>query len=412
MRRPRGKRCGEASGAVGVRAGVGRPGSVAGRADRLLVDDRARKSVARGRGRLYTSGMNTLPPVSEMERAYLGRDAAYNGLFFVGVRTTAIFCRPTCPARSPLPRNVEYFPTASAALFAGYRPCKRCRPMAIDDQPGWVAGLIDDVERDPASRISEDDLRRRGIDPATVRRHFLRHYGMTFQAYTRSRRLSRAFRSIREGTSLDDVILSSGYESHSGFREAFEQVLGFTPGQSRHHQSVFLSWMPSPLGPMIAGATDEGVCLLEWTDRQKLDGQLETVRKRFGGPAVMGSNGPLDRLRDELAGYFAGTLRAFTVPLVYPGTPFQERVWSQLLEVPYGQTRSYQELATAIGSPSAVRAVGRTNGLNRIGIVIPCHRVVNKNGDLGGYGGGLRRKQFLLNLEQSSADRVTMEANS
>ena len=345
---------------------------------------------------------NTLPPVAEMQRAYLGRDPVYNGLFFVGVRTTAIFCRPTCPARSPLPKNVEYFPTAAAALFAGYRPCKRCRPMAVDDQPDWVAKLIEDVERDPAARITESDLRQRGVDPATVRRHFLRHYGMTFQAYTRSRRLSCAFRSIRAGMPLDEAILSSGYESHSGFRDAFVQTLGCTPGQSSGRNCVCLAWMSTPLGPMIAGATDDGICLLEFSDRRMLEAQLETVRRRFGGPGVMGTNPHLEQLREELARYFTGSLQAFSVPLVFPGTTFQRRVWEKLLDVPYGTTQSYQELATAVGQPTAVRAVGRANGMNRIAILIPCHRIVNKNGDLGGYGGGLRRKQHLLNLEQTT----------
>jgi len=337
-----------------------------------------------------------------MERAYLNRDPAYNGLFFVGVRTTAIFCRPTCPARSPLPKNVEYFPTAATALFAGYRPCKRCRPMDIDNQPDWVEKLIEDVERDPAARITESDLRRRGVDPATVRRHFLRHYGMTFQAYTRSRRLSRAFNCIRDGVALDDVIVTSGYDSHSGFREAFRQTLGCTPGDSHNHRCVFLSWMQTPLGPMVAGATDDGVCLLEFTDRRMLEAQFDTVRRRFGSPAILGSNGHLERLQDELTKYFAGSLRDFSVPLVFPGTPFQRLVWENLLKVPYGETRSYQDLASAIGKPAAVRAVGRANGMNRLAIVIPCHRIVNKNGDLGGYGGGLRRKQYLLNLEQAA----------
>jgi AraC family transcriptional regulator of adaptative response/methylated-DNA-[protein]-cysteine methyltransferase len=348
--------------------------------------------------------MNAMPPTAEMERAYLRRDAAYNGLFFVGVRTTAIFCRPTCPARSPLPKNVEYFPTAASALFAGYRPCKRCRPLAIDNQPDWAAKLIEDVERDPAARITETALRRRGVDPATVRRHFLRKYGMTFQAYTRSRRLSRAFRSIRDGKPLDDVILTSGYDSHSGFRDAFEKMLGCPPGQSRDRNCVFLAWLPSPLGPLVAGATDDGICLMEFTDRRMLEAQFETVRRLFGGPAVMGTNAHLETLQRELAAYFAGKLREFTVPLTYPGTPFQQRVWQNLLEVPYGETRSYQDLAAAIGDPAAVRAVGRANGMNRIAILIPCHRIVNKNGDLGGYGGGLRRKQYLLNLEQANAE--------
>jgi AraC family transcriptional regulator of adaptative response/methylated-DNA-[protein]-cysteine methyltransferase len=348
--------------------------------------------------------MNALLPITEMERAYRDRDASYNGLFFVAVRTTGIFCRPSCPVRSPLPKNVEYFPSAAEALFAGYRPCKRCRPMDIDDQPKWAAALLAEVENDPSARLTEADLRARGIDPATVRRHFLRHYGMTFQAYTRARRLSSAFTRIRNGSPLDDAIFHSGYESHSGFREAFAKVFGCPPGDCRNKSSVFLTWLPSPLGPLVAGATEEGVCLLEFSDRRMLEAQLETVRRLFRMPAVPGANGHLERLQDELAGYFAGTQRSFSVPLVYPGTPFQRRVWEQLLLVPYGETRSYQELATAVGNPAAVRAVGRANGLNRIVILIPCHRIVNKNGDLGGYGGGLRRKQYLLNLEQSKLD--------
>ena len=160
--------------------------------------------------------------------------------------------------------------------------------------------------------------------------------------------------------------------------------------------------MNSPLGPMIAGATDDGICLLEFTDRRMLEAQFDTVRRRFGGSTVIGWNEHLERLQDELTGYFAGSVRAFRVPLVYPGTPFQLRVWEKLLAVPYGETRSYQDLASAVGDPAAVRAVGRANGMNRIAILIPCHRIVNKNGDLGGYGGGLRRKQYLLNLEQAA----------
>lgn len=341
-----------------------------------------------------------MPPIAEMERAYQSRDAAYSGVFFVGVRTTGIFCRPSCPARSPLPKNVEYFPTAAEALFAGYRPCKRCRPMATDDQPEWATALLADVESNPLARITEADLRARGTDPATVRRHFLRHYGMTFQAYSRARRLSCALAGIRNGSPLDDAIFSSGYESHSGFREAFGKVFGCPPGDCRNRSCVFLAWLPSPLGPLVAGATDEGVCLVEFTDRRMLEAQFEAVRKLFRLPVVPGMNRHLARLQDELAGYFAGALRTFSVPLVYPGSPFQRRVWEQLLLVPYGATRSYQELASAVGNPAAVRAVGRANGLNRIAILIPCHRIVNKNGGLGGYGGGLRRKEYLLNLER------------
>src|SRR5436305_1960056 len=177
--------------------------------------------------------MSTLPPVAEMVRAYLVGDVSYNGLFFLGVRTTGIFCRPTCPARKPLPKNVEYFPDPRSALVAGFRPCKRCRPLDADAQPPWAAALLADVERDPSARISDGDLKARGIDPATVRRYFLRHYGMTFQAFTRARRLAGAFTLICEGETVDDAVFESGFDSHSGFREAFVRTFGDTPGNCR-----------------------------------------------------------------------------------------------------------------------------------------------------------------------------------
>ncbi len=341
--------------------------------------------------------------MNEMERAYLERDASYNGVFFLGVRSTGVFCRPTCPARKPLPVNVEYFPTAGEAMFAGYRPCKRCRPLEPDDRPGWASELIADVERYHSVRITDSDLKARGIDPATVRRYFLREFGMTFQAYTRSRRLAGAFTRIREGEEIDAVVFDSGYDSHSGFRDAFTRIFGETPARLTG-ECVHLSWLRSPLGPMVAGATADGICLLEFTDRRMLEAQLATVRKLFAGAVVPGTNSHLSLLETELGRYFDGTLRQFTVPLVFPGTPFQQRVWGQLLEIPYGETRSYQQIAAALGDSRAVRAVGRANGLNRIGIVIPCHRVINKGGELGGYGGGLRRKQYLLDLERKNSE--------
>lgn len=341
-------------------------------------------------------------PFAEMERAYLTKDAAYNGLFFLGVRTTGIFCRPTCPARKPLPKNVEYFRAAREAMAAGYRPCKRCRPLEADDQPTWAAELLAEVERRPAARITEGDLRGRGIDPATARRYFRRQYGMTFQAFARARRLAGALTQIREGGAVDAAVFESGYESHSGFRDAFARTFGKSPGKYRNSECVLLVWLRSPLGPLVAGATNDGICLLEFTDRRMLETQFKTVRKLFGMPAVPGSNQHLQKLQVELAEYFAGSRQKFSVPLVYPGTKFQQQVWSDLLKIPYGQTRSYQELAAAVGAPKAVRAVGRTNGLNRIAILIPCHRVINKNGALCGYGGGLARKQFLLDLERAN----------
>jgi AraC family transcriptional regulator, regulatory protein of adaptative response / methylated-DNA-[protein]-cysteine methyltransferase len=345
----------------------------------------------------------TLPPVREMQRACQEKDPSYDGIFFLAVSTTGIFCRPSCPARKPRPENVRYFESARAALFAGFRPCKRCRPLETPGQPpAWVARLLAEVEADPTRRITDADIRALGIDPARARRHFQKHHGMTFQAYSRSRRMGTALARIRQGEDLDEVVLGHGYESYSGFRDAFSRTFGKPPGQSRTTDCVLLAWLESPLGPLVAGATSTGICLLEFTDRRMFETQVDILRRRLGCGLVPGENKHLARLREELAGYFEGKRRAFGVPLVYPGSPFQVRVWDELLRIPYGQTRTYEDLAVRLGSPAAVRAVGQANGFNRIAIVIPCHRVINKSGQLGGYGGGLWRKQRLLDLERGT----------
>jgi AraC family transcriptional regulator of adaptative response/methylated-DNA-[protein]-cysteine methyltransferase len=350
--------------------------------------------------------MNALPPLAEMQAAHRTRDAAYNGIFYLAIRTTGIFCRPTCPARPALPRNITYYATAKEALFAGFRPCKRCKPLAQSEQPAWAVQLLADVEAQPDKRITEYQLKQRGIDPATVRRYFQKEYQMTFQAYARARRLTSALSSIRNGHTVDDAVFDSGYQSHSGFREAFSKHFDRSPGRSQSQDCIRLTWLNSPLGPLVAGANNQGVCLLEFTDRRMLETQFKTLRARFALPLLPGSNEHLEKLRHEVVQYFDGKLRRFTVPLVYPGTPFQQDVWKALLTIPYGETRSYEDMAKAVGTPKAVRAVGTANGKNRIAIVIPCHRVVNKGGQLGGYGGGLRRKEHLLQLEGALLNRV------
>jgi AraC family transcriptional regulator of adaptative response/methylated-DNA-[protein]-cysteine methyltransferase len=357
--------------------------------------------------------MKTLPPIYEMEQAYLESDPSYDGIFILGVRTTGIFCRPSCRARKPRPENVAYFATIPEALFAGYRPCKRCRPLAIEGRPpDWVERLLAQIDSAPATRLTDADLRTQSIDPARARRYFLQHYGITFQAYCRARRMGKALEQIRQGTKLDDVVLGHGYESHSGFREAFVRTFGVPPGQSAETDCILLAWLESPLGPLVTGATKKGVCLLEFTTRRMLEAQFATLRKRFRCAIIVGQNEHLLRLKEEMASYFNGMLQEFTVPLDYPGSPFQRRVWDELRRIPYGQTCSYEELGHRIGSPTAPRAVGHANGLNRIAILIPCHRVVNKDGRLGGYGGGLWRKQFLLNLEQANMTPVGLNSCS
>lgn len=345
--------------------------------------------------------MVPMPSRVEMERAYKRSDAEYDGVFFLGVRTTGIFCRPSCSARKPMAKNVDYFPSAREALFAGYRPCKRCAPMAPAGKlPAWVISLFSAIDRDPDARLTDTGIRALGIDPARARRYFKKHYGMTFQAYCRARRLGQALEQIRRGAKIDDVVLGHGYESHSGFRGAFGKVFGTSPGKAASTECITVTWVESPLGPLVAGATEKHLVLLEFTDRRMLDTQFVTLRRVFGRPIVPGTNAVLEQLRHELAQYFTGNLKKFTVPLEFPGSEFQKRAWEGLLRIPYGKTLSYEELADRIGARRAQRAVGHANGLNRIGIVIPCHRVIQKNGKLGGYGGGVWRKQALLDLER------------
>jgi AraC family transcriptional regulator of adaptative response/methylated-DNA-[protein]-cysteine methyltransferase len=349
-----------------------------------------------------------MPSAAEMWRAFEAKDSSYDGVFFVAVRTTGIFCTPSCSAR-PLAKNVEFYATAGDALFAGYRPCKRCRPLdAGGRHPPWTDKLLADIAADPAARITDGDLRRRGLVPATVRRYFLRRFGVTFQAFCRARRLGGALERLRTGEPLNGVAAGNGYDSFSGFRAAFGQFFGRPPGHSRSADFIRLAWVESPLGPLVAGATAAGVCLLEFTNRRMLETQLRTLQRLFGLALAPGDNEHLATLRRELAAYFDSKLTTFTVPVVTPGTPFQRLVWEELRRIPYGATWSYDRLASTVGNPGAARAVGRANGQNRVAILVPCHRVVMKDGRLCGYGGGVWRKRRLLDLEAANAGRAIM----
>jgi len=208
-----------------------------------------------------------LPPSTEMYRALLERDASYEGVFYLGVRTTGIFCRPTCPARKPKLENVEFFGSTREAITSGYRPCRRCAPMKPEGAPPeWLEGLLHAIEKDPARRWKDADLRAAGLDPARVRRWFKRHHSLTFHGYHRARRLGLALGQIRSGDDIMGTAYDHGYESLSGFRDAFAHLFGEPPskGGTEH---VVITRVLTPLGPLVAGATDEGLCLLEFADR-------------------------------------------------------------------------------------------------------------------------------------------------
>ena len=337
-----------------------------------------------------------------MYQATVRRDSAFDGVFFTAVKTTGIFCRPVCTARKPLRQSVEYFASAREAILAGYRPCKRCRPMDMHrTPPQWVNRLQEQIDLAPGERMTSEQLRSMSIDPSRASRWFKQHYGMTFQAYHRARRMGLALAAVRQGHDLNAVGLRHGFASASGFRAAFSRVFGGPPGQGAGLSCLLSRWIDTPLGAMLAIANDEGLCLLEFVDRRMLQTQLDTLRRRFGSAIVPGDNAHLQLIVDELQGYFAGTLLRFTVPIVLRGTPFQLKVWQRLLAIPHGQTLSYSAMARDIDVPEAQRAVGRANGDNRLAIIVPCHRVVRADGTLCGYGGGMWRKKWLLEHEIS-----------
>lgn len=343
-----------------------------------------------------------------LRAALARRDASYDGVFWFGVRTTGVYCRPVCPARAPRPENVRFFASASAAERAGFRACRRCRPDARSGaHPAWVEDLLARIARRRARgepRASDDDLLALGIEPVRARRYFNKAFGMTFQAYQRSLWLSDAPAALAAGASAGRVALDAGFESESGFRAAFERLFGAPArGAAVTGHVITATRVTTPIGPFVAAALPDAVCMLDFLDRRSIVAQAGTLRRWFDAPVVPGTNAVLEQLSAELDEYFRGERRRFDVRLAVRGTPFQESVWRALTTIPYGETRSYEWIANAIGKPNACRAVGKANGDNRLAILLPCHRVVEKSGALRGYAGGLWRKQRLLELEQATS---------
>ncbi|MCK4943898.1 MAG: methylated-DNA--[protein]-cysteine S-methyltransferase [Candidatus Aminicenantes bacterium] len=344
-----------------------------------------------------------LPHRDVMYNALQNKDSRFEGIFFSGVKTTGIFCRPTCTARKPKIGNVEFFESAADALLQGYRPCRICNPLGYRGAiPDWLKSLLDEINENPDIRLKDQDLKQRGIEPSRVRRWFKNNLGLTFQAYLRAMRIGQAFGRIRFGEKIIETAFESGYESLSGFTSSFKNTTGFSPNQSHSQQIITITRILSPLGPLIAGATREGICLLEFADRRMVETQLERLKKSLKAELIPGTNKYFKPLNKQITEYFNEKRKEFTIPLVLAGTAFQEKVWSVLRTIPYGSTRSYKEQAEIVGDPKAVRAVARANGDNRIAIIIPCHRVIGANGKLVGYGGGLWRKKYLLNLESKN----------
>ena len=345
--------------------------------------------------------LSTLPSPQTLYAALLARDPAYDGHAFVAVATTGVFCRLTCPARKPLFRNVRFFATVPECLAAGFRPCLRCRPMdPLRAREPLVALLLDRLERDPGRPWSEDDVAALGLDPSTVRRAFKRHLGMTFLDLARLRGLGRGVDHLAAGGSVIEAQLEAGYDSGAGFRAAVTRLIGDAPAGLRGRDLLRADWIETPIGAMLAVADPHALHLLEFFDRSALPAELTRLRQATRSSISFGRLPPINQVEAELRGYFDGRLTRFSTPLACHGPEFTRLVWSELLAIPPGVTRSYGEIAAAMGHPTAARAVARANGANQVAVVIPCHRVIGSDGALTGYGGGLWRKRWLIEHER------------
>jgi len=335
-------------------------------------------------------------------KALLEKKPEYDGVFYVGVKTTGIFCHASCPAKKPQFENCEFFETAKEALLASFRPCKRCKPLYPPRQTSpAIIKLIIAVEQNPTKRWKDQDFREIGIDESTARRQFKKRFGMTFIEYARARRMGLALKCMKNGHSVIDAQLESGYESSSGFRDAFSKILGNAPTRS-DGKVLLASWLDTPLGPMLVVVDESYLYLLEFIERRGLENEIRRLRKRLKIGIIPGETKITHQIKAELADYFSGKNLSFKTPVYLPGSEFQKNVWHILQTIPIGQTRSYLDIAKVIGHPKAYRAVANANGANQLALIIPCHRIIKSNGELGGYGGGISRKAWLLKHESEN----------
>lgn len=342
-----------------------------------------------------------LPDAAALYDALIERDPSYDGRAYVGVSSTGIFCRLTCPARKPKPENCAFYSSVSACLAAGYRACKRCHPMApaAEAEPA-IKTLLAALEEREGHRWSEPDIARMGLDPSTVRRAFNRHFGMTFLEMARLERLRNGHVALASGSKVIEAQLEAGFGSPSAFRTAFARLMGLPPASFAADALIKADYIDTPLGAMVALCDQTHLHLLEFADRKALPTELRRMHQLSRGRIGIGRHRPMDLLESELERYFSGGGAKFSVPLVFHGSAFTKSVWQALELIPPGQTRSYSMIASQIGRPSAARAVARANGANQIALLVPCHRVLGADGSLTGYGGGLWRKQKLIEIER------------
>ena len=332
--------------------------------------------------------------------AFMRRDRSWDGRVIGAVHTTGIYCKPSCPAKRPKRENVTFFATTAEARDAGFRPCLRCKPDEVGRDREAVAravGLIEQAEEPPSLAALAEAV---GYAPHHFQRLFKRDLGVSPAEYARGLRNRRAESALKVNERVTDAIYDAGYAGPSGFYSDAKERLGMTPSAWRdggRGETIRWTTFDSPLGPMLIAATSKGICRLTFNDSEA------SLRRLFPNATIVEDAGGLKQLVE-------GALEAIEHPAAMPdlpidvaGTAFQEAVWRELRKIPPGETRSYAQIAAAIGQPAAVRAVGTANGDNHVAVLIPCHRVIRSDGTLGGYAGGLDRKRKLLDAEQASA---------
>lgn len=349
----------------------------------------------------------------ELWSAVQSRDGSRDGEFFYGVMTTGVYCRPSCNSRRPLRKNVRFFTTTEAAERAGLRPCKRCRPTGASANVlnQVVHELARQIDAAPDSKLSLEQLAKRsGYSPFHLQRSFKAIMGSSPKEYQTAARVRTLKKELRNEAPVADAIYQAGFGSGSRVYEKADGQLGMTPSEYRSGgKGLTISYASgqTPLGLMMIGATDRGICFLQFGDSDQA--LLDDLRAQFPAATVQAmpdsSRHQFEPWMAALNRHLRGLEPRLDLPLDVRGTAFQLIVWRYLQKVPYGEVRSYSEVAAAIGKPSAARAVAKACATNSVALLIPCHRVVRGTGELGGYRWGMQRKRVLLDTERAASKR-------
>ena len=329
--------------------------------------------------------------------AFERRDRSWDGRLVGGVRTTGIYCRPSCPARRPKRENVEFFPNGAAARLAGYRPCLRCEPDEVNREElalEQAFRLLAETEEAPSLDALADAV---GYSPHHFHRLFKRATGVTPAAYYRSLRARRAETALAENERITDAIYDAGYSGPARFYADAGKRLGMTPSAWRdggRGETIRWATAETDLGTMLVAATAKGICRLSFDEDES------ALRRRFPKAAIAHGGEEMARLVQRTVAAVNAPEKPHDLPLDVHGTAFQEAVWRELQRIPAGETRTYAQIAAAVGRPAAVRAAGSANGANNVAVLIPCHRVIRTDGSAGGYAYGLERKRRLLERER------------